>query len=76
MGLYGFLLKLRGALLRRRAEREMEEEMNFHLERAVVATLDFALSAEHRSFDAPELRANIDRFLAPRERKTTGEGTA
>ena len=29
----------------------------------MLATLDFALSAEHRSFDSPELRANIDRFL-------------
>lgn len=58
------------------AVRDTKRIMNLHLERAVVATLDFALSAEHRSFDAPELRANIDRFLAPRERKTTGEGTA
>jgi enoyl-CoA hydratase/carnithine racemase len=37
--------------------------LNLHLERAVLATLDFALSAEHRSFDSPELRANLDRFL-------------
>ena len=58
------------------AVRDTKRIMNLHLERAVVATLDFALSAEHRSFDAPELRANIDRFLAPRERKTTGEGAA
>ena len=35
-----------------------------HLERAVLATLDFALSAEDRSFVSPELRANIDRYLA------------
>jgi enoyl-CoA hydratase/carnithine racemase len=38
--------------------------LNMHLERAVLATVDFALSAEGRSFDSPELRANIDRFLA------------
>jgi enoyl-CoA hydratase/carnithine racemase len=38
--------------------------LNLHLERAVLATLDFALSAEHRSFDAPELRANLDRALS------------
>ena len=38
--------------------------LNMHLERAVLATLDFALSAEDRSFVSPELRANIDRFLA------------
>jgi enoyl-CoA hydratase len=41
--------------------------LNLHMERAVVATLDFALAAEDRSFGSPELRANLDRFLAPRE---------
>jgi predicted permease len=30
---YGFYLRVRGALLRGRAEREMEEEMSFHLDR-------------------------------------------
>jgi hypothetical protein len=29
----------------------------------VLATLDFALAAETESFDTPELRANVDRFL-------------
>jgi hypothetical protein len=33
-----------------------------HLERAILATLDFALSAEDRSFTSPELRANVDRL--------------
>ncbi len=33
MSLYGFFLRLRGALLRTRAEREMDEEMSFHIER-------------------------------------------
>ena len=33
-------------------------------QRAVLATLDFALSAEGRSFDSPELRANLDRLVA------------
>jgi enoyl-CoA hydratase len=37
--------------------------LNMHLERATLATLDFALSAENRSFDSSELRANLDRFL-------------
>jgi enoyl-CoA hydratase/carnithine racemase len=37
--------------------------LNMHLERATLATLDFALSAENRSFDSPELRENLDRFL-------------
>ena len=33
------------------------------MERAVLAALDFALSAEDRSFTSPELRSNIDRML-------------
>ena len=33
MSLYGMFMKLRGALLRTRAEREMDEEMRFHIER-------------------------------------------
>jgi putative ABC transport system permease protein len=35
MGLYGFYLRVRGALLPGRAEREMEEEMSFHLEQEI-----------------------------------------
>jgi len=31
--------------------------------RAVLAALDFALTAEDRSFTSTELRANIDRML-------------
>ncbi len=37
--------------------------INIQLERAVLASLDFALSAEDRSFTTPELRANLDRLL-------------
>ena len=37
--------------------------LNIQLERAVLAAIDFALSAEDRSFTSPELRANIDRML-------------
>ncbi len=37
--------------------------LNLHVERAVLATIDFAMSAESQSFDTPELRANVDRFL-------------
>jgi enoyl-CoA hydratase/carnithine racemase len=51
------------AELPRGALEDTKRILNLHLERAVLATLDFALTAEHRSFDAPELRANIDRFL-------------
>jgi enoyl-CoA hydratase len=56
----------RVAKLPRQAVEDTKRILNLHLERAVVATIDFALTAEHRSFDSPELRANIDRFLAPR----------
>lgn len=51
------------ARLPRQAVEDTKRILNLHLERAVLATIDFALSAEHRSFDSPELRANIDRFL-------------
>ena len=44
--------------------------LNLHLERAVLATLDFALAAEDRSFGSPELRANLDRLLAKQKSKT------
>jgi enoyl-CoA hydratase/carnithine racemase len=37
--------------------------LNLHLEHAVLATIDFALGAESESFDTPDLRANVDRFL-------------
>ena len=59
------------AELPRRAVEDTKRILNLHLERAVVATLDFALSAEDRSFVSPELRANLDRLLP---RAGTGEG--
>jgi enoyl-CoA hydratase len=37
--------------------------LNMHVERAVLATIDFAMASESASFDTPELRANVDRFL-------------
>ena len=37
--------------------------LNLHLEHAVLSTIDFALAAENESFDTPELRANVERFL-------------
>ena len=52
------------AKLPRRAVEDTKRILNVHLERAVLATLDFALSAEDRSFVSPELRANLDRLLA------------
>lgn len=50
--------------LPRRATEDTKRILNLHLERAVVATLDFALTAEDRSFTSPELRANLDRLLS------------
>ncbi len=52
------------AKLPRRAVEDTKRILNVHLERAVLATLDYALSAEDRSFVSPELRANLDRLLA------------
>ena len=37
--------------------------LNLHVERAVLATIDFAMASETASFDTPDLRANVDRFL-------------
>jgi enoyl-CoA hydratase len=54
------------AKLPRQAVEDTKRILNLHLERAVVATLDYALAAEDRSFTSPELRANLDRLLAPR----------
>jgi enoyl-CoA hydratase len=47
--------------------------INIQLERAVLASLDFALSAEDRSFTTPELRANVDRALSSQRDKATKE---
>lgn len=55
------------AALPPRATQDTKRILNLHLERAVLATLDFALTAEDRSFTSPELRANLDRRL----RRTT-----
>jgi enoyl-CoA hydratase len=55
------------AKLPKQAVADTKRILNIHLERAVLACLDFALTAEDRSFGSPELRANIDRLLAPRE---------
>jgi enoyl-CoA hydratase/carnithine racemase len=52
------------AALPQRAAEDTKRILNLHLERAVLATLDFALSAEDRSFRSPELRANLDRLLS------------
>jgi enoyl-CoA hydratase len=57
------------ARLPRRAVEDTKRILNLHLERAITATLDFALAAEDRSFTSPELRANLDRVLPKSEQK-------
>ena len=51
------------AALPRQAVEATKRVLNLHLERAVLATIDFAMASETESFDTPELRANVDRFL-------------
>ena len=51
------------AKLPRLATEDTKRVLNIHLERAVQSVMDFAFTAEYRSFSSPELRANIDRFL-------------
>jgi enoyl-CoA hydratase/carnithine racemase len=51
------------AKLPKQASEDTKRILNLQLERAVLATLDFALTAEDRSFRSPELRANLDRLL-------------
>ncbi len=55
------------AELPRQATEDTKRILNLHLERAVLATLDFALAAEERSFGSAELRANLDRLRARRD---------
>jgi enoyl-CoA hydratase len=52
------------AKLPKQATEDTKRVMNLHLQRAVLATIDYALGAEDKSFTSPELRANIDRFLS------------
>ncbi len=51
------------AALPRQAVQDTKRILNLQLERAVVATIDFALTAEDRSFTSPELRANLGRLM-------------
>jgi enoyl-CoA hydratase/carnithine racemase len=55
------------AKLPRRAVEDTKRILNLHLERAVLGALDFALTAEDRSFTSPELRTNLDRLMARSE---------
>jgi enoyl-CoA hydratase/carnithine racemase len=51
------------AALPRQAVEATKRVLNLHVERAVLATIDFAMASESESFDTPDLRANVDRFL-------------
>lgn len=60
------------AKLPRQATEDTKRILNLHMQRAVLATIDFALTAEDRSFTSAELRANLDRLLAPRAERGSG----
>jgi enoyl-CoA hydratase len=51
------------AALPRQAVEATKRVLNLHVERAVLATIDFAMSAESESFETSELRENVTRFL-------------
>ena len=57
------------ARLPKGAVEDTKRILNIQLERAVLAALDFALSAEDRSFTTPELRANLDKALSSQRDK-------
>lgn len=48
--------------LPRQAVEATKRTLNLHLERAVLATIDFAMSEEYQSFDSDDLRSSIDRM--------------
>jgi enoyl-CoA hydratase/carnithine racemase len=51
------------AALPRQAVEATKRVLNLHLERAVLATIDFAMAAETESFDTDDLQNNVARFL-------------
>jgi enoyl-CoA hydratase/carnithine racemase len=51
------------AALPRQAVEATKRVLNLHVERAVLATIDFAMASETASFDTDDLRANVDKFL-------------
>jgi len=57
------------AKLPRRAVQDTLRVVNLHLERAITATVDFALAAEDRSFTSPELRANLAHLMARNDKE-------
>jgi enoyl-CoA hydratase/carnithine racemase len=51
------------AALPRQAVEATKRVLNLHLERAVLATIDFAMASETESFDTDDLSANVAKFL-------------
>jgi enoyl-CoA hydratase/carnithine racemase len=51
------------AALPQQAVEATKRVLNLHLERAVLATIDFAMAAETESFDTEDLQANVAKFL-------------
>jgi enoyl-CoA hydratase/carnithine racemase len=49
--------------LPRQAVEATKRVLNLHLERAVLATIDFAMAAETESFDTDDLQQGVARFL-------------
>lgn len=50
------------AALPRQAVEATKRALNMHLEKAVLATIDFAMSEEYQSFGTQDLRDNVDRM--------------
>jgi enoyl-CoA hydratase/carnithine racemase len=51
------------AKLPRQAVEMTKRVLNLHVERSVLATIDFAMAAESQSFDTDDLQKNVARFL-------------
>jgi len=51
------------ASLPQQAVEATKRVLNLHVERSVLATIDFAMAAETESFDTDDLRENVTRFL-------------
>jgi enoyl-CoA hydratase/carnithine racemase len=51
------------AALPQQAVEATKRVLNLHVERSVLATIDFAMSAETESFETDDLRKNVARFL-------------
>ena len=54
------------ARLPRQAVEATKRVLNLHVERSVLATIDFAMSAETESFETDDLQKNVARFLEKR----------